>query len=62
MFGNKKEQPTAVVYCPFFYNPGGLQGKAGCLKEGCTFWLPEAEQCSIPVLARQALGLSQESS
>ena len=55
MFGSKKEQPAAVVYCPFFYKPGGVQGKAGCLKERCTFWLPEAEQRSIPVLARRSM-------
>lgn len=48
-----------MVYCPFFYNPGGIQGKAGCLKEGCTFWIAEVERCSIQVLARQALGLKQ---
>lgn len=45
--------------CPLFTDHSFV---GDCIKENCTFWLPEAEQCSIPVLARQALGLNQESS
>lgn len=44
--------------CPLFYHHGSLM-VADCIKENCMFWLPEAEQCSVPVLARQALGLKQ---
>lgn len=42
--------------CPLFTDHSFV---GDCIKENCTFWLPEAGQCSIPVLARQALGLKQ---
>jgi hypothetical protein len=39
--------------CPFNQSAGIM---CDCLKESCALWLDEAEQCSIPVLARKTLG------
>ncbi len=41
--------------CPLFYH-SGMTMLADCAKGSCMFWIDEAGQCSIPVLARQALG------
>ena len=42
--------------CPFNQSAGVM---CDCMKQDCALWLAEAGQCSIPVLARQALGLQQ---
>jgi len=45
--------------CPLFYNPGGFQGKTDCLKEGCWWWIDEAQECSVPLLAKQGLAVKK---
>jgi len=39
--------------CPLFI--AGMN-VGDCIEEKCMFWLDDVRQCSIPVLARQALG------
>jgi hypothetical protein len=47
--------------CPLFYH-SGMMMLSDCVKEDCMFWLDDEGQCSIPVLARQALGMRQSKS
>jgi len=42
--------------CPFNQSAGMM---CDCMKQDCALWLDEAGQCSIPVLARQALASQQ---
>ena len=44
--------------CPFLYDETHIV--SDCLKEKCHLWLEDVSQCSIPVLARQALGRGDE--
>lgn len=39
--------------CPLNINQVGAPFYYGCIKEKCEWYLPESNQCSIPVIARK---------
>lgn len=46
-------KPAMDKACPLNVSQLMTNSYFGCLKEKCEWYLPESDQCSIPVIARK---------